>query len=284
MIGAGGCATAGGSPAGDSGASSATTTIPSFDASRDSSPVIITGSMDTGLPSITITNDGGSHDATLTADATSTPDAGAPLDATPTEAASSLDAPRLVDAATTPDAPAATDASKGAGDAGGEGNIPTTCAEANTIVGCCGPGEKNYYCASPTSTTVKSVTCAAGNVCGWSAADGDYECVAPPATSDPSATNPITCGGTRADAGKVTPDAGAVGGGTPTTCTQADNAVGCCGANGKNYYCATGSTTVTAKACSGTEVCGWSASRSYYYCVAGPATADPSGTYPIACK
>jgi hypothetical protein len=59
--------------------------------------------------------------------------------------------------------------------------IPTTCAEADGEVGCCGPDGQNYYCGD-------GVT-----VCGWSSSEGYYDCVAPPATSDPSGTYSIAC-------------------------------------------------------------------------------------------
>lgn len=76
-------------------------------------------------------------------------------------------------------------------------------------------------------------------------------------------------------------DVGAI----PTTCTQADSTYGCCGPNNTNYYCGTNTpTTVSSTACTGTKVCGWNATKGYYDCVAPPASADPSGVYPLACQ
>jgi hypothetical protein len=71
----------------------------------------------------------------------------------------------------------------------------------------------------------------------------------------------------------------------PTTCAQADTSYGCCAGN-VLYYCATSTpTTLTMKACTGTtSACGWDTSKGYYNCVAPPGTADPGGTYPIACE
>lgn len=66
----------------------------------------------------------------------------------------------------------------------------------------------------------------------------------------------------------------------PTTCTEADGKIGCCDGN-VLYYC---SSSLTSKKCSGSDVCGWDKSSSYYGCVAAPGGADPSGTYPLACK
>jgi hypothetical protein len=66
----------------------------------------------------------------------------------------------------------------------------------------------------------------------------------------------------------------------PTTCAQADMAFGCC-AVGVLYYCVG---SVTSMTCTGNTVCGWSATKNYYDCVAPPGGADPSGTYPIACQ
>ena len=73
-------------------------------------------------------------------------------------------------------------------------------------------------------------------------------------------------------------------GGTPTTCSQANNFVGCCGANGDNYYCPADGGALTTTACTSPKVCGWSATKKYYACVAAPGTADPSGTNPMACQ
>jgi hypothetical protein len=75
----------------------------------------------------------------------------------------------------------------------------------------------------------------------------------------------------------------------PTTCAAADQDIGCCGPSGVNYYCgATTDTAPTAAACPAGSVCSWGTDgdgNSYYGCNAGTvATADPSGTYPIACQ
>lgn len=70
----------------------------------------------------------------------------------------------------------------------------------------------------------------------------------------------------------------------PTSCSQAHDAAGCCGPDGKDYYCAAGSTTVTAKSCKSGTKCGWSSSKSYYDCVSsGGGAKDPSGANPITC-
>jgi hypothetical protein len=69
----------------------------------------------------------------------------------------------------------------------------------------------------------------------------------------------------------------------PTNCAQADNSIGCCDGN-TLYYCEAGEGFEVNCATSG-QVCGWSGSvHTGYDCVSGPATADPSGTYPIACE
>ncbi len=115
-----------------------------------------------------------------------------------------------------------------------------------------------------------------------------------PSTSDDAGQAPSgdDAGAGAVDAGGSTVlDAGTHSGGTdagspsssvPTTCTQAYGKIGCC-ANNTAYYC-NGTTTPTAKACTGTKVCGWDTSASYYDCVAAPGGADPSGTNPIACQ
>jgi hypothetical protein len=76
-------------------------------------------------------------------------------------------------------------------DAGGSsGGVPTTCNQAYGSVGCCGPDNTNYYC---TGTTVTSKACTGTKVCGWSASEGYYACVAAPGGADPSEENPIDC-------------------------------------------------------------------------------------------
>jgi hypothetical protein len=99
------------------------------------------------------------------------------------------------------------DSGGAATDAGGA--IPTTCSEANGVVGCCGPNGESYYCATASSTTVKSAACTGGKVCGWNASKMYYSCVSPPATADPSGTEPIACAqsGGPGDAGTGGPDA-----------------------------------------------------------------------------
>jgi hypothetical protein len=203
------------------------------------------------------------------------------------------------------------------------GTVPTTCAAANGSLGCCANGE-NYYCGGDggtvSSKSCSGETTEAGTalVCGWNSTKGYYGCVEPPAGSDPAGV-PLACGsgpfdsgtatdtgaptdsGTATDSGYTTTDSGvvgdsgsvtdsggagdgAVGGGTPTTCAQAYGVVGCCGANGDNYYCKADAGTVTMTACATGKVCGWNATDMYYGCVAPPATTDPSGTNPIACQ
>ena len=75
------------------------------------------------------------------------------------------------------------------------------------------------------------------------------------------------------------------GGSVPTTCAEANNAIGCCGPDGKAYYCTgsgTGGMTVKAKTCTTGTVCGWDTAKHYYYCVASPGTA-PAGD-PMTCQ
>jgi hypothetical protein len=91
--------------------------------------------------------------------------------------------------------------------------------------------------------------------------------------------------GPPADAGSDTgvdaPEEAGPDSSVPTTCTEADDTIGCC--DGKDlYYCKT--TTVTKKACTGSDVCGWDSKADYYDCVDPPGGADPSGKHPIACK
>ena len=178
---------------------------------------------------------------------------------------------------------------------GGAGGIPTTCAEANSSIGCCGSDGKEYYCKTG-ATTVSASTCTAGNVCGWNATKGYYACVPAPGGADPSGMNPMACvGGTGTPpdmtgmkpvdmAGTKPADMTGMTSTGPMTCTGANGTIGCCSADGlTEYYCKTGTTTVATSACTGGKVCGWNATKMYYSCVTAPATADPSGTNPILC-
>ncbi len=68
----------------------------------------------------------------------------------------------------------------------------------------------------------------------------------------------------------------------PANCDDADGVIGCCIGN-DNYFCASGSSTVTESTCSSGKVCGWNASKGYYGCVSPPAESDPTDTFPLAC-
>jgi hypothetical protein len=61
-----------------------------------------------------------------------------------------------------------------------------------------------------------------------------------------------------------------------------NNGIGCCDASGELHYCSSSGTMHT-KTCTGTDVCGWDSSNTYYGCVSPPATADPDTMYPLAC-
>jgi hypothetical protein len=69
---------------------------------------------------------------------------------------------KLVDAGT--GTGSGTGTGTGSGTGTGTAGIPTTCAEANGTIGCCGSDGRDYYCATG-STTVK----ATGSVCTWNA-------------------------------------------------------------------------------------------------------------------
>jgi hypothetical protein len=89
------------------------------------------------------------------------------------------------------EADVATDAGDGGGGTDtGTGQIPSTCAQADDSIGCCGPNGALYYCSSSSLT---SKTCTGGKVCGWSVANGYYGCVTGPAMPDPGGVHPITC-------------------------------------------------------------------------------------------
>lgn len=72
-------------------------------------------------------------------------------------------------------------------------------------------------------------------------------------------------------------------GGVPTSCTEANNFVGCCDGTGTLYYCPKSSMKLTSKACPSGQACGWEASMGYYGCTTSPGGPDPSGKYPMAC-
>jgi len=97
-----------------------------------------------------------------------------------------------------------------------------------------------------------------------------------------SGSGSTTGSGTGSGSGTGTVDAGSV---IPTTCAEANGNIGCCGPNGKEYYCSSSSTTVKALTCTSGKVCSWNASSKYYGCETGTVSkADPSGANPLACK
>jgi len=52
------------------------------------------------------------------------------------------------------------------------------------------------------------------------------------------------------------------------------------------YYCKGTPLALTSETCSGTKVCGWNTTLSYYGCVTidgGAAPSDPSNKYPLVC-
>ena len=159
----------------------------------------------------------------------------------------------------------------GGGGASGGGSgpvVPTTCAEANDQIGCCSPdGSSAYFCDKSGKFTAKS--CSSGNDCGWVAASKFYNCGGNGA--DPSGAAPQVCGG------------GSTGGSIiPKTCAQAHDGAGCCGPDGAEYYCASGSTTVKRLDCKAMSMkCGWNSAK--HYDCGSSGSADPSGANPIDC-
>jgi hypothetical protein len=70
---------------------------------------------------------------------------------------------------------------------------PLTCESVDQGVGCCDGSGVLHYCTK--TMTVADQACTGGNVCGWDAANGYYDCVPAPGGADPSGTSPIACGG-----------------------------------------------------------------------------------------
>jgi hypothetical protein len=68
--------------------------------------------------------------------------------------------------------------------------IPTTCAEARHVAGCCA-NNTNYYCSTAGSTTLVTKACGS-KVCTWHSTYYACETGSTP-TADPSGTNPIDC-------------------------------------------------------------------------------------------
>ncbi len=75
----------------------------------------------------------------------------------------------------------------------GSPGAPTTCAQADTTAGCCTAAGVLYFCNTATDPAPTEQVCTGGNVCGWSATEGYYDCVAPPSMADPSNTYPLLC-------------------------------------------------------------------------------------------
>ena len=276
-----GCATAANNGSGDSGGGGTTVPFSSeagkVDAEAGGGGVVIVGSgMDSGLPSVTVTSDGGGGGTPGDATTTSNPDTGT---TTGSDAATADVGTTIPDAASVVDAPITThpDAAQNTGDAGSCGFTTGVAACDSCLTNSCCASETKCANSSACTTCVTAKTPAAS-----CSSNADYKAFIACASGDCN----TACGGTTDGGTPTGGDAGgATGGGTPTTCAQADTTVGCCGANGDNYYCASAtSTTVSKTACATGKVCGWSASKMYYECVSGTAEADPSGTYPIACK
>jgi Calcineurin-like phosphoesterase len=173
----------------------------------------------------------------------------------------------------------------------GSGGAPAACQGCVTDQSCaagsfCGQFAGDTYCA-PECGQPGQAACSSESVCTMlMTAEGQQvqlcvprtnTCGGGTSTSSSGATMSTTTSSTSATSSTSS------GGGIPTTCAGADGAIGCCTAGGVLYYCSGGSTLET-KACTGGEVCGWSASDGYYACVAPPATADPSGTNPLLCS
>jgi MYXO-CTERM domain-containing protein len=139
--------------------------------------------------------------------------------------------------------------------------------------GCCS-GSVLYYCYSG---TIYSYDCSSDPSCGWDSSYGWYDC-GTSGTSDPSGTYPLACSGL--------PDGGA---GTDKGATKKDAGSGSCGSVSSTgccdgstlYYCDSGS--VQSVDCSSNPSCGWDSSYGWYDCGTS-GTADPSGTYPLACS
>jgi hypothetical protein len=70
------------------------------------------------------------------------------------------------------------------------------------------------------------------------------------------------------------------GGSGAPTCAEANGSAGCCVGN-TEYYCSSG--TVKSETCTGSEVCTWSSTKSYYTCGAGPAMGQNGGA-PLECQ
>jgi hypothetical protein len=104
----------------------------------------------------------------------------------------------------------------------GGGGGPLTCGDTNGGAGCCDPGGVLHYCDN--NMNVVDQVCDPGMVCGWSAVNSYYDCVAPPSKSDPSGQYPIACGGggsTSASSSSSSASSSAsTGGGGGTTWTQ----------------------------------------------------------------
>jgi hypothetical protein len=167
-----------------------------------------------------------------------------------------------------------------------------TCID-GACAGICGPGETQCDDASNgvDSCTSDGEWSAPMPCTGQTCIDGACSGVCAPGDLGCSGLQPQTCDATgnwqNSGAACVSPDTCILGvcgtSAIPTTCTQADGEIGCCGPDGQNYYCGDG-VTVTPVMCAAGTVCGWSATEGYYDCVPPPSTSDPSDTYAIACQ
>ena len=239
---------------------------PSADAGADTGGGIVIiggGGADTGLPTIEAASD-----ASTGADAAVPPTSDATTVGTTGDGA-------VVDAAKTDSGVTSKDSGGGtAGDAGSCGFTTGIAACDSCLTSKCCTSEE--ACAENTTcTTCVSSATASATTCD---ANSEYVAFAPCYSNDCDAE----CGGDAGSSGGT--DSGTSGSGIPTTCAEADGTYGCCGSDGKNYYCSSAtSTSVKSVACPSGEVCSWDSTKEYYACVTGTTPKAGSG-HAIACQ
>lgn len=143
------------------------------------------------------------------------------------------------------------------GSGSGGGNItPSTCAQANDVVGCCDPSGVLYYCDAGSLATI---SCTSGTVCGWNAAQAYYDCVASPGGADPTNQNPMACGGGSSSSSSSTTSSSTTGGGSGVTWTDLYN----------NVFGPSGTSTCTGSSCHTSTKSGFKCGTSKSTCYTG---------------
>jgi hypothetical protein len=136
---------------------------------------------------------GGSSSSTSTSTTTTTTTTTVASSSTTVASSTSSSSSGTFATVSTSSSVASSTSSSGGGAGGSSSGGLYTCPDVDFGVGCCDAGGKLFFC--DVHGQVYEGICEGGSVCGWSADEGFYDCVAPPGGADPSGTYPLACMG-----------------------------------------------------------------------------------------